>query len=146
MQTEKSQWHAQCKPKRRIQRTPTTEAHQPKRKEDERYEFQEIRHKTITVEHCKNINEGMSGDHDEAHNMTVYVKTFNRKTSSVRCGRRQETNKIKEEVARKTKIPQEQQCLVSRKSTDRRDDNRRTQHPRSHDKRNDFETAGWNEE
>ena len=112
IRTEKSQWRAQCKPKRRIQRTQTEEAHQPTGKENERYEFEEIRYKTITVENCKNIIAGMNGDLDEVLNMTVHVRTFNGKTISIKCGRRQEAKKIKAEVERKTKSPKEQQHLV----------------------------------
>ena len=81
-QTEKSQRRAQCKPKRRIQRTQT-EAHQPKRRDDEHYEFQEIRYKTTMLKNCKNIIEGVNEDHDEALYITVYVKTFNGKTISI---------------------------------------------------------------
>ena len=67
--------------------------------------FQEIRYKTITVEYCKNIIAGMNGDHVEVLNMTVYVKMFNGQTICINCGRKQEAKKIKEEVERKTKIP-----------------------------------------
>ena len=83
--------------------------HQPKRKEDERYEFQWIHHKTITMANCKKIMASMNGDHDEVFHMTVHVKTFNGKTSSIICGRTQEAREIKEEVERTTKIANEEQ-------------------------------------
>ena len=47
----------------------------------------------------------------------MYVRTFSGKTISIMCGRRQETNKIKEEVEGKTKILKEQQRLVCQGKT-----------------------------
>ena len=46
-------------------------------------------------------------------NMTVYVKTIKGKTISVNCNKRQRTEKIKDEVERRTMIPRKHQCLVS---------------------------------
>ena len=59
-----------------------------KKMSDERHEFEEIRYRTITMEHCKNIVTGMNEDQDEVLKMTVYVRTFTGKTSSIKCGRR----------------------------------------------------------
>ena len=72
----------------------------------------------------------MNADQDEVLNMTVYVKTFNGKTISIRCGRRQEAKKIKEEIERKTKKnPKQQLYLVCQgENFERRDDIRRLQH------------------
>ena len=43
--------------------------------------------------------------------MTVYVKTFNGKTISIKCGRRQEATKIEGEVGRNTKMHNSVSCV-----------------------------------
>ena len=127
--TEKSQWRAQCKPKRRIQRNQTEEAHQPEGKADECHEFQEIRHKTITVENCKNNIAAMNGDHDEVLCMTVYVKTFNGQTISTQMWQKTGGQKNPERSKKKNKnLRRITVSRVSMKSSERRDDNRRLQY------------------
>ena len=61
---------------------------------------------------CKNTTAGKNVEHDEVLYMTVYVKMFNRTTIGIKCGRKQDAQKIKEEVERKNKNPKEQQCFV----------------------------------
>ena len=77
--------------------------------------------------------------------MTVYVKTFKGTTISIKCGRRQEANKIKEEVGRKSNIPLEQQCLACEGKA-LKDGMTIRECDRRHDKRNDFVTEGWTEQ
>ena len=65
---------AQQKPKRRTERTQTT-VHQPK-KQGRSYEFLKYLFKFTSEENDTISNEDQNKDHDEAQQMTVYMKTI----------------------------------------------------------------------
>ena len=56
-------------------------------------------------------DEGMNGVNEKLHYVTVYVRTISGETISTRCNRRQSITRIKDEIERKTKIPEALQHL-----------------------------------
>ena len=49
--------------------------------------------------------------------MTVYVRTLNGKTISIKCDKRQGITRIKDEMERRTKIPKALQHIVNQGKT-----------------------------
>ena len=64
-------------------------------------------------ENCKIFNEGMNKNRAECLTMTVYVRTINGKTISIKCDRQQKAAKILETAERKTLISRGMMYLVS---------------------------------
>ena len=70
---------------------------------------------TLNTEETYNIyNEGMNKNRTDYTIMTVYVRTMNGKTISIKCDKQQKAARILETVERKTSIPQGMMYLGSR--------------------------------
>ena len=74
----KRAWWAQAKQKRRRHENQTSEAHQPKSREEAFYELQKYFFKLTVVESCKTPK--ADSDKDRKETVTVFVKTINGKT------------------------------------------------------------------
>ena len=86
--------------------------HQSKR-EEVGCEFQEYMLTLATEENRKIFDDGMIKDRVEYLNMSVYVRTVNEKTISIKCDRGQNATRIMEIVERKTLIPRDQLYLAN---------------------------------
>ena len=96
----------QHKPKRLTNKAQTTAAHQPACCEFQEYlEFQESFLEISTGEIGKITIESMIKEHIIYFYMTVYVRPNSGKTISIKCDKRQNVTRIKDEIERKTKIP-----------------------------------------
>ena len=62
---------------------------------------------------CKIYNEGMNKNRTDYPNMTVFVRTINGKTISIKCDRQQKGARILETAERKTSIPRGMMYLAS---------------------------------
>ena len=109
VETGESQWQPHNNPKRRKEKNQT-QAYQPKRHEG-CYEFHEYLFKLAVEESGTIFNEGMNNEREKYFYMTVYVRTINGKTTSIRCNRSQNITRIKDEVDRNTKMPKALQHL-----------------------------------